>query len=98
MSNETKKPNVRIRVHGRDYVEQIANDQVHKVLSEATAQAVQNLIEDAVEQALDLSWKAHAPGDDFREWFEPVRAEAAKDLKLNPTVALFIAKYLNPDA
>lgn len=91
MSNE---PNVQVRVHGRDYAAQVANDQVHKVLSEAMAQAAQNLIEEAVEQALDLAWKAHAPGDAFREWFEPVRAEAAKDLKLNPTVALFLARYL----
>lgn len=89
-----KTPNVQVRVHGRDYVEQVANDQVHKVLSEAMAQAAQDLICEAVEQALDLAWKAHAPGDDFREWFEPVRAEAAKDLKLNPTVALFLARYL----
>lgn len=139
MSDETK-PNVRIRAHGRDWQEQTANDQVHKVLSEALAQTAQNLIEEAVEQALDLAFKAHGstpatqadmdharawmmdhgvvdPGQtepslsdvaelaqvsanerNFREWLKPVREEAAKELDLSPTVRLFIAKYLNPDA
>ncbi|MFE2293693.1 hypothetical protein [Streptomyces sp. NPDC059452] len=94
LSNETS--NVKVRVHGRDYVEQTANDQVHKVLAEATAQAVQSLICDAVEQALDLSWKAHGGETPFREWFEPVRERAADGDPFS-TVNLFIAQYLNLD-
>ncbi|MGW3640479.1 hypothetical protein [Streptomyces sp. NPDC005143] len=84
------------------------NDQVHKLLSDAMAEAAQDLICDAVEEALDTAYKAHrndfrealglpervADAADFREWLEPVRVQAAADLKLSPTVAAFIARYL----
>ncbi|MES5821914.1 hypothetical protein [Streptomyces sp. RG80] len=95
MSNETK-PNVRVRVHGRDYAAQVANDQVHKVLSEATAQAVQDLICEAVEVGLDLAHKAHSGDQDIREWLEPIRALAAEDRSpsMTPTIRDFIARYL----
>ncbi|WP_329332567.1 hypothetical protein OG866_07010 [Streptomyces sp. NBC_00663] len=83
-------------------------DAIASGINAAISESVQNHICDAVEQALDLAWKAHRndfrealgmpeqvrDADDFREWFEPVRAEAAKDLKLNPTVAAFLARYL----
>ncbi|MFH9575709.1 hypothetical protein ACH4MG_34905 [Streptomyces sp. NPDC017454] len=86
--------NVKVRVHGRNWQEQTAHDRVQKVLSEATAEAVQDLICDAVEQALDLAHKAHPGGQDIRAWLEPVRALAAEEDPFS-TVNQFIGRYLN---
>lgn len=106
MSDET--PNVRIRERG-SLTEQVGHDQVQKALSGAMAEAARSLIRDAVEEVLDLAYKAHRPevldedrreifgvddSEAFREWLKPVREQAAMDVNLSPTVAAYIARYL----